>query len=386
MSRTYLLRLVLLSAAIASVAVLAHWVAGAGSEGLEVAEETPVEVEVSTLSPTRMTLYDELPGRVAAYRRVEIRPQVGGLIIKRLVDEGASVEQGQVLFQIDTATLKADLETAEAGLKRARAAEAHAKRGLERADALLAKNVTSREQNDNARNELALAEANLAEAQAIVDRRRLDLEFATLRSPIRGYVGSGLVDVGGLASPSSERALAVVQDVERVYVDLRLPAARLDALQMAAADDLGPVEILTAGGSPHSQPGKLKFSDVSVDPGTGSASVRIEVENPDLTLLPGMYVRARMPRRILADALVVPGDAVLRTGAGNAQVVVISPAGQASRRDVRLGDAVGEGVVATSGLKAGEVIAIRGQDRLQDGMTVRSVLADENTAPATGRL
>lgn len=385
MSRVRLLLLASVLFVGASGAIFVRWSANANPEKQAAADSTPVLVVTSTLSPKQIVLYDELPGRVAAYRRVEIRPQVGGVITQRLVEEGTRVDEGQILFQIDPAPLKADLEIAEAGLKRATAQKAHARRNLERADMLLAKNVASREQNDNARNELALAEAGLAEATAVVERRRLDLEFATLRSPIRGYIGSGLADVGGLASSSSERALAVVQDVDRVYLDLRLPAARLDAVQLAAADGVGAIEVLNPDGVPHTRPGRLKSSDIVVDPGTGNASVRVEVENPDLSLLPGMYVRVKMPRGVISNALLVPEEAVLRSGPGEAQVVVVGADGRAERRDVRLGDAVGGRVVATSGLSAGEVIAVRGQDRVQNGMPVTTTRFEQATPPADGQ-
>lgn len=386
MSRIHLLLLVAFLSVVSSGAFLARWSVSAKQDEQIVVDEAPVRVVTRVLSSKRVVLYDELPGRVAAHRRVEIRPQVGGVIIQRFVEEGARVEEGQILFQIDPAPLKADFEVAEAGLGRATAQAAHARRSLDRADLLLARNVASREQNDNARNELALAEANLAEARAVVERRRLDLAFATLRSPTRGYVGSGLADVGGLASASSERALAVVQDVDRVYLDLRLPAARLDAVQLAAADEIGTIEVLNLDGVPHARPGRLKSSDIVVDPGTGNASIRVEVENPDLSLLPGMYVRVKVPRGVISNALLVPEEAVLRGAAGTAQVVVVSVAGRAERRDVRLGDAVGGEVVVTSGLTAGEVIAVRGQDRAEDGMTVAATPLQQDTPPTTDQL
>ncbi len=338
--------------------------------GAEPAGDQLVKLMVVTLTPERIVLSDTIPGRVAAARRVEIRPQVGGILLERRVEEGMRVAAGDVLFRIDPAPLQADLATAEAGLARAKAAEALARSGLERSDALLARNATSSEKNDAARNDLAQAQANRAEAQAILDRRRLDLEFATLRAPIAGHVAAGLADVGALATPGADRALAVVQDLDRVHVDLRLPASRLAAVRAAALEEPRGIEILIEGDRPHARPGRLQFSDVNVDPGTGTVSVRVEVENPGLALLPGMYVRARLPRGILPEALLVPEDAVLRDGTGAAQVVVLSEDGQAVRRRVTLGDAVGPRVVVTSGLKPGDVIAIRGQDRVAEGEPV----------------
>ncbi|RGP35442.1 efflux RND transporter periplasmic adaptor subunit [Pseudotabrizicola alkalilacus] len=341
------------------------------AQTLEMETGSPVLLTVSTLVPERVVLQEELPGRVAALQRVEIRPQVGGLILDRLVNEGARVEAGDVLFRINPAPLQADLATAEAALARAVAAEAFSRRSVERSDALLGKNAVSREKNDTAHNELVLAAANSAEARALVDRRRLDLEFATLSAPISGYVTGGLVDIGGLAAPGADKPLAVIQELDRVYVDLRLPVARLDAILIAAEEGLGPVDILTDRDQTYLQPGQLKFPDVVVDPGTGNVSVRVEVANPDLALLPGMFVRARLPRGLLPDALLVPEDAILRNGAGVTQIVVVSAQAEAMRREVTLGDTIGGRVVVTSGLKAGEVIAILGQDRVPDGMKVK---------------
>lgn len=346
----------------------------------QTAVEKPVQLTVTRLEPERLVLHEELSGRVAAWRRVEIRPQVGGLILERLVNEGTRVAAGDVLFRIDPAPLKADLATAEAGLARAIATEAHARRALERSDALLAKDVISDEKNETARNDLMLARASLSEARAVVERRRLDVGFAVLRAPVPGYVTGGLADIGGLAVSGGERALAVVQDLDRVYVDLRLPAAQLAAIKSAAEKGLGPVEIITDRGKPHPQPGQVKFSDVAVDPGTGNASVRVEVANPGLALLPGMYVRARLPRDLLPKALLIPEDAVLRTVVGGAQVVVVSGDGEAARRDITLGDTIGGRVLVTSGLAAGEVVAVRGQDRVPEGATVLAVFARADTA------
>jgi membrane fusion protein, multidrug efflux system len=356
------------------------------SEAVSSDAQAPTQVTTAHVVPERVVLIDELPGRVAAYRRVEIRPQVGGIIKKRLAEGGSQVKAGEILFEIDPAVLLTNLETAQAGLTRAQGAEQHARRGVERAEALVASNAASRKSYEDARNELVMAQANLAEARAVFRRRQLDLDFATIRSPIKGYVGYTLADEGALASTSSQKELAVVQELDRVYVDLRLPAVKLDGLQSAAEQGLGSVEILNAEGKPHPSPGTLVASDVTVDTGTGNATVRIEVENPGLRLLPGMYVRARIPRGLLPDALLVPEDAVVRNGAGGAQIVVVAGDGRAERRDVVLGDAIGRRLVVISGLKAGEVIVIRGQDRLQDGAPVAPVTALQDGVLVTNKV
>ncbi|MCD1635165.1 efflux RND transporter periplasmic adaptor subunit [Martelella mediterranea] len=369
--------------ALALFLVLRH---GAVSQPQEPSADAGGAVQVTTLTlqPERVVLIDAFPGRVAAYRRVEIRPQVTGIIKKRLVEGGTEVESGEVLFEIDPALLEADLETAQAGVMRAEGALAHARQGLARAKALIAENVTSRKNYEEAQNDLTAAEANLAEAKAVAHRRKLDLDFATIRSPISGYVGRTVADEGALASSQTE--LAVVQELDRVYVDLRLPATKLDGVQSAAEAGLGPAEILDADGKPHPRPGRLALSDVTVDPGTGDAAVRVEVENPGLSLLPGMYVRVRLPRGVLPDALLVPEEAVVRNGAGEAQLVVVTADGRAERRSVVLGDAIGGRLVVTAGLKAGEMIVIRGQDRVQGGMRVRPASVPQDAAMAVDTL
>ena len=386
MSRRFFFVTFVICVSIVSTLLVFRGSAVSEPDGASLDAQAPARVTTTTLAPERVILIDELPGRVTAYRRVEIRPQVGGIIKKRFVEGGIQVGAGEILFEIDPALLLADLETAEAGVARALAAVEHARRGFERADALLASNATSRKDHDDARNGLTMAQANLAEARAVFRRRQLDLDFATIRSPIKGYVGRALADEGALASTSSQTELAVVQELDRVYVDLRLPATKLDGLQSAAEQRLGPVEILDAEGKPHPRPGTLVLSDVTVDTGTGNATVRVEVENPGLRLLPGMYVRARIPRGRLPDALLVPEDAVVRNGVGGAQIVVVAGDGRAERRDVILGDAIGRRLVVTSGLKAGEVIIVLGQDRVQDGMAVNPVTASQDAAPATDRL
>lgn len=330
--------------------------------------EPAIQVDVLPVLAERIVLEDELSGRVAAFRRVEIRPQVGGLILERKVDEGTRVKAGDLLFRIDPAPLEADLRTAEAALARAEAAASHARRAMERSDVLFARNAVSQEKNDSAHNDLVLADTGLAEARAVVERRRLDLGFATLRAPIDGYVAGGLSDVGGLAAPGGEKPLAVVQDLEKVFIDIRLPSDRLDPVLLAAEAGLGPVRILPDRAGAAALTGVLRFSDVIVDPGTGHVSIRIEANNPDLALLPGMFVRALLPRGVVADALLVPEDAVLRRGDGTAQLVVVSDKGEAERRAVTLGDRIGNQVVITAGLKPGERVAVRGQDRVPDGV------------------
>ena len=319
-----------------------------------------------------VVITDELPGRVLAFQKVEIRPQVSGIIKKKVVEAGSRVSAGQILFEIEPALFLADLETARAALTRAESALEHARSGFQRAEALLASKAASLKNYEDARNNLTTAQANLAEARAVLHRRQLDLDFATIRSPIDGYVGRTVADEGSLASISGQTELAVVQQLERVYVDLRLPATKLDAVQFAAEEKIAQIEILRADGKPYSYPAKLVLSDVTVDTVTGNATIRVLVENPELQLLPGMFVRAQVPSGLLSDVILVPEYALVRTGGDDASLMVVDPDGHAKRRKITLGEAIGRRVVVKSGLQPGETIVIRGQDRLQDGMLVNA--------------
>ncbi|WP_116131717.1 efflux RND transporter periplasmic adaptor subunit [Tropicimonas sp. IMCC34043] len=336
----------------------------------EHAVEPAIRLTVETVEAERVVLESEYAGRVSARRRVEIRPQVGGLILERHVEEGARVSAGDVLFRIDPAPLQADLDVAEAALARAETAVANARSAVERSDSLLTRNAVSQQSNDTAHNDLQMAKAGVAEARAAVERKRLDLDFATLRAPIDGYVAAGLAEIGGLVTVGGDKPLAVLHDLETVNIDLRLPADELDAVMMAAEEGLGPVRVLTDRDRAAPLTGTLKSSDVIVDQGTGYVGVRIEAVNPNLALLPGMFVRARLPHGVVANALLVPEDAVLRTSDGGAQLVVVSPEGEAARRDVLLGERVGNRVIVASGLKPGEIVAVRGQNRVPEGVTM----------------
>lgn len=335
--------------------------------------EAPVRAVTAKVALDRVLLIDELPGRVVAFKRVEIRPQVGGIIKKKLVEGGSRVEAGKILFEIEPALFLADVEIARAALTRAESAVEHARAGFERAEALLASKAGSRKNYEDARNNLTTAQANLAEARAVFLRRQLDLDFATIRSPIDGYVGRTVADQGSLASISGQTELAVVQQLDQVYVDLRLPATKLSAVKSAAQQGVGPIVILDAEGKPYPGPAKLVLSDVTVDIVTGNATVRVLVDNPEVRLLPGMFVRARVPRGLLSDAILVPENALVRTGETEASIIVVGADGHAKRRNVTLGDAVGGRVVVTSGLNPGDTIVVRGQDHLQDGAVVNAV-------------
>lgn len=334
----------------------------------------PAEVEVLTMTvaPASRMVMDELPGRVVAWRTAEIRAQVGGIVQRRLFEQGAMVRAGQTLFQIDPAPFRADVDTARATLQKALAAWARARGQAERLKPLVAADAISRQSYDDAVAARAQALADVAEARASLRRRQLDLAFSRVTAPIAGRIGAANVTEGALVTAGDANPLASVQQIDRVYVDVRQPAdhfARLGASGQAS----GPVEIVTAGGQVHPVRGHVLFSGIAVDPGTGDVLVRVEVDNPGERLLPGMYVRARLPRAVPPDALSVPQQAVTRDAGGTAQVSIVGQQDRVHVRRVTVGEAVGGNWLILSGLHAGERVIVEGQDRVQAGTPVRSL-------------
>lgn len=329
------------------------------------------------LSPENVIVSDVLPGRVVAFRTAEIRPQVGGIIRARLFQQGSEIAAGQPLFQIDPSTVTAEAGMAEAALQRARSVLSQAEAKVRRIETLLKTDAASRQAHEDALAARAQAEADLAQSQASLERRKLDLGFATIRSPIAGRVDQALASEGALAVVGSTSPLAVVQEIDRVYIDLRQPARRLDELRDLARagsrDDGATVEILSGDGQPHPVTGKLLFSGIVVDPGTSEVVVRVEAANPERVLLPGMFVRAKLPREKRPNALLVPLQAVRRDGNGIAQVALVADDGQPRLRTITTGAEIDGRVVVESGLGSGDQVIVEGQDRLQPGMQVKAM-------------
>jgi len=345
-------------------------------------------VATMTVNPETVTLVDELPGRVAAFRTAEIRPQVGGIVERRRFEQGSEVKAGQALFEINPEPFKAEVASAAAALQRAEARLVRSQAKFDRARKLLPTNAISHAGYDDALADLADAKAGVAEAQATLDRRRLDLEFATVRAPIGGRIGPELVSEGALVSAAGANALAIIQQIDQVYVDVRQPAAQIDVIRAAAqsgqlqAAAKVPVVILDASGKPYPVSGRALFSDISVDPGTGNVTVRVQVGNSDRMLLPGMYVRARLPRGVRSNALLVPQEAVIRDLAGRPQIIVVGEKNMPERRFVDLGEIVERRYIVRSGLKAGERVVVQGQERVQDGVAVETARPEQSSMQA----
>lgn len=333
------------------------------------------EVSVVKIAPAAVSIADELPGRVVAFRVAEIRPQVSGIVQRRLFEQGSEVRAGQPLFQIDPSPFRADAGSAAASVRRAEATLARAKVQEDRLAPLVKSDAISGQAYDDAVAARRQAAADLAQTRADLERRRVDLGFATIRSPISGRIDQAVLTEGALANAGDANPLATVQQIDRVYVDVRQPATRLDALRDAAragaADQGAPVEIVSGTGRIYPVKGRLLFSGISVDPGTGEVIARVEVPNGDRTLLPGMFVRARLPRLALPSAIMVPLQAVAHGGSGDTTVKIVDAQNKVQDRKVVLGDEKDGQVIVHEGLKPGDRVLVEGQDRVQSGAVVK---------------
>ncbi|UID77398.1 efflux RND transporter periplasmic adaptor subunit [Stenotrophomonas maltophilia] len=336
----------------------------------EATPEVAPRVSVVTVGPQVVQRDDELPGRVAAVRTAQIRAQVGGIVQRRLFEQGAEVRAGQALFQIDPAAFRADVDSALAALQRSEAALGRSRVQSQRLHALAAAQAVSQQHRDDASAEYEQARAAVNEARAILARRQLDLRYATVSAPIAGRIDQALVTEGALVGVADAEPMAVVQQIDQVYVDVRQPAAQLESLQRSAGGGELPVTIIGAAGRPLPERGQMLFSGINVDARTGDVILRILVDNPQRQLLPGMYVRAKVPRGAPASALTVPQQAVLRSAGGQAYAWVIGGDGKAVIRTLEVDGSVDRQWLVRTGLKAGEKVVVEGQERLQEGVVV----------------
>ncbi|MCD9087239.1 efflux RND transporter periplasmic adaptor subunit [Stenotrophomonas sp. SY1] len=348
----------------------------------------PPRVSVVAVGAQVVQRDDELQGRVAAVRTAQIRAQVGGIVLKRQFDQGAEVQAGQPLFQIDPAAFRADVDSALAALQRSEAAMTRSRVQWQRLQTLADAQAVSHQHRDDANAEYQQARAAVAEARAILVRRQLDLNYATVSAPISGRIDQTLVSEGALVGVADAEPMAVVQQIDQVYVDVRRPASQLELLQRGAADGEGvTVGIIGPNGKLHAERGRLLFSGINVDARTGDVILRILVDNPQRQLLPGMFVRARVPRGAPSSALLVPQQAVLRSAGGQAYAWVIGQGDKAVIRTLELDGSVSGNWLVRSGLRSGERVVVEGQERLQEGVAVQAQdWKQPATAVATGKI
>ncbi|WGI26183.1 efflux RND transporter periplasmic adaptor subunit [Halomonas alkaliantarctica] len=334
----------------------------------------PARVSVVTMEPVKLELTDDLPARVVPFQVAEIHPQVSGIVQRRLFEQGTDVSAGQPLFDINPAPFRAEVETAEAALQKAEAELAHARSQSARLESLVRGQSVSRQAYDDAVSNSQQAAAEVAQARATLSRRRLDLEFSTVASPIAGRIDQALVTEGALVSSSDSTPMARVQQIDQVYVDVRRSASALESLQDAIAaqpslDSGLPVTILGSNGTPYDVTGHLLFSGINVDVSTGDLLLRVLVDNPNRRLLPGMFVRARVPYARYDKALTVPQQSVVRIG-GKPYVWVVDAQEQVTMVAVQLGEVVEGSYRVQAGLTQGQKVVVEGIERLADGAAV----------------
>ena len=341
----------------------------------------PVPVTVVTLQPQEITLTRELPGRVTPYLVAEVRPQVNGIVARRLFEEGATVKAGQPLYQLDDALYQAELASAQAALARAEATLNTATLNARRSAGLVAIKAVSQQDDENARAALQQAEADRAAAQAAVQRAAVTVGYARITAPISGRIGKSSVTQGALVTANQEAPLATVQQLDPIYVDLTQSSAELLNLRQALASgkltSAGnvPVTIALEDGTAYGHQGKLEFSDVTVDPGTGSYLLRVVVPNPDQVLLPGTYVRAQIGTGARSNALLVPQQGVARDARGGTSALVVNAEGTVEARQVTVSRVVGDRWLVEDGLAPGDRVIVEGLQKIRPGDPVQATEA-----------
>jgi len=336
-----------------------------------------VRTEVIATAP--LSINNELSGRVVAPRVAQVSARVAGVVLKRMYTEGSEVKQGEVLFLIDPAPFKADLDSAQAALSKSRALAMQAKLQDQRYSELVESNAISRQDYDNARAQAQQADADVAANQAAVRRAQLNLGYATVTAPISGRIGRALVTEGALVGQGEVTPLARIQQLNPIQVDLTQSTRDLDNLRESfRAGELQQVgknqaraTLIRDNGSLYPLPGKLLFTDVSVDPSTGQIILRSEFPNPDYDLLPGSFVRVRLEQAVNKEAISVPQRAILRDSAGVAQVLLLDADNRVKQQPVQLGSVQNDRWIVNAGLKAGDRIVIEGLQHARAGEQVQ---------------
>ena len=348
------------------------------------------QVSVTEIQLTELDMTTTLQGRTAPYLVADVRPQVAGILQKRLFKEGSEVKEGQALYQIDPAVYEAAVASAKAELQRAQAVLYQTRLTANRYAQLVKTNAISKQNNDDAQAAYKQAQAAVAAAEAGLKNAQINLDYTTVRSPISGRIGRSLVTPGALLSAHQAQNMAVVQTLDPIYVDVTQSSKEILSLKKdIAAGKLKtkggaiPVTLIMEDGTKYPQTGELTLSEVSVDPGTGTITLRAEFPNPENILLPGMFVRTELPQGTMEKALLVPQRAVMREANGTPYVYVVEDGKIAIRRLVTH-RTQGQNWIVEEGLKPGEKVVIEGLQRIRPGVPVQIVptIAEQEQAKA----
>ncbi|RZI41394.1 efflux RND transporter periplasmic adaptor subunit [Herbaspirillum sp. HC18] len=365
---------------------------GSAAKAQGMAAPPPSEVSIVTIAPQRMVMTAELPGRLEAARLAQVRARVAGIVQKRAFREGSEVKAGDVLYLIDPAPFQATYSAAQASVAKAEANLAQTTLKAQRYKPLVETNAVSKQEYDDALTAQKQAAADLATAKAAQETARLNLGYATVTAPISGRIGRAQVTEGALVGQGEATQLASIQQLDPIFVNLTQSSSEIAQLQRAMASgrlkgmgkDKAKVTLVMEDGTPYPQAGKLLFSDISVDESTGAITVRAEFPNPDRTLLPGMYVRARLEQAVSENAITVPQQAVQRDANG-ASVLLVDKDDKVALQPVKADTAQGDAWIISEGLKPGDRVIVEGFQKIRPGAPVKSVpwkaAAQDKAAP-----
>lgn len=377
-------------AAVLSAIVVALSVTGCSKKPEAAVSDKP-QVSVVTLSVHPVSLTTDLPGRTAAHRVAEVRPQVNGIIKKRLFTEGGQVRAAEPLYQIDPALYQASYNSQKAALARAQAQLKAASLLMQRYKPLAESRAVSRQVYDDAVASQAQAAADVQAAQAALETARINLAYTKVLSPIEGIIGRSSVTEGALVTANQASALASVQQIDPIYVDVTQSSVELLRLKSAlesglikreAGQDAARVSLTLADGSKYGHEGVLQFSEVTVDESTGSVLLRAQFPNPDHKLLPGMFVRARVVEGVAPNGLLVPQRGVTRNQRGEPTALVVNADNKVDLRLLQLDRAIGDQWLVSSGLKAGDKVIVQGLQNVRPGMEVSATEFESPVAAA----
>jgi membrane fusion protein (multidrug efflux system) len=342
------------------------------------------EVATVTIQPQKVVLTAELPGRTSAYLIAEIRPQVSGLIQKRLFREGSDVKARQVLYQIDPAPFQSALDNAKAALDRAEASLPSIRLRVDRYRELLADKAVSQQDYDDASAALKQAEADIQYCKATVEMARINLGYTRVIAPISGRIGRSNVTDGALVTAHQPLTLATIQQLDPIYVDVAQSTTELQRLRHRLEDgrlnqngtNQNKVKLILEDGTAYSWEGALQFRDVTVDPTTGSVILRVVFHNPKGVLLPGMFVRVVVKEGVNERAILIPQQAVSRDPKGNPFALIVDGEGKVGQRMLTLDRAIGDQWLVSAGLAPNERVIVEGMQKAQPGAAVKAVPFD----------
>ncbi|EKH0632127.1 multidrug efflux RND transporter periplasmic adaptor subunit AcrE [Escherichia coli] len=361
------------------ILISAALIAGCNDKGEEKAHVGEPQVTVHIVKTAPLEVKTELPGRTNAYRIAEVRPQVSGIVLNRNFTEGSDVQAGQSLYQIDPATYQASYDSAKGELAKSEAAAAIAHLTVKRYVPLVGTKYISQQEYDQAIADARQADAAVIAAKATVESARINLAYTKVTAPISGRIGKSTVTEGALVTNGQTTELATVQQLDPIYVDVTQSSNDFMRLKQSVEQGnlhkenaASNVELVMENGQTYPLKGTLQFSDVTVDESTGSITLRAVIPNPQHTLLPGMFVRARIDEGVQPDAILIPQQGVSRTPRGDATVLIVNNKSQVEARPVVASQAIGDKCLISEGLKSGDQVIVSGLQKARPGEQVKA--------------